>query len=155
MGPSLPRRISAAFQLPRWGERVRVDAVIVQDLGVLRLVRAIAPTLHVHASTQMTCTDAGSVRFVADLGASRVILARELSVTDIASIRADAPEIELLRRDGLRVLRELAWLPASVGSPDVRRVQGESRRLPGAPATARCWNATTHGNARGEIARTA
>jgi putative protease len=72
-----------------------VDAVIVQDLGVLRLVRALAPTLHVHASTQMTCTDAGSVRFAVELGASRVILARELSVADIASIRADAPDIEL------------------------------------------------------------
>ncbi len=72
-----------------------VDAVIVQDLGALRLVRAIAPTLHVHASTQMTCTDAGSARFAAELGAHRIILARELSVADIAAIRADSPNVEL------------------------------------------------------------
>jgi putative protease len=66
-----------------------VDAVIVQDLGVLALVRAIAPSLHVHASTQMTCTDASSAELARELGASRVILARELSVDEIAKIRAE------------------------------------------------------------------
>src|SRR5437868_5436769 len=65
-----------------------VDAVIVQDLGVARLVRAIAPDLPIHASTQMTCTDAASVELAHALGASRVILARELSTDDIAAIRA-------------------------------------------------------------------
>jgi putative protease len=65
-----------------------VDAVIVQDLGVLRVVRALAPDLPVHASTQMTCTDAGAVELARELGASRVILARELSLEDIAKIRA-------------------------------------------------------------------
>lgn len=65
-----------------------VDAVIVQDLGAMRLVRAIAPDLPVHASTQMTCTDAGSVEMARELGASRVILARELSLDDIAAIRS-------------------------------------------------------------------
>jgi putative protease len=64
-----------------------VDAIIVQDLGVARLARAVAPTLPVHASTQMTCTDAASVEFARELGASRVILARELSLEDIARIR--------------------------------------------------------------------
>ena len=65
-----------------------VDAVIVQDLGVAKMVRAIAPDMPMHASTQMTCTDAASVDFARDLGASRVILARELSLDDIAAIRA-------------------------------------------------------------------
>lgn len=64
-----------------------VDAVIVQDVGVAKLARAIAPDLHVHASTQMTCTDASSVELARELGAKRVILARELSVDDIAKIR--------------------------------------------------------------------
>lgn len=75
--------------------RAGVDAVIVQDLGVARLVRAIAPTLPLHASTQMTCTDAGSVQLAIELGATRVILARELSLADLAAIRATAPEAEL------------------------------------------------------------
>jgi U32 family peptidase len=64
-----------------------VDAVIVQDLGVAMIARAIAPDLHVHASTQMTCTDASSVELARELGAKRIILARELSVDDIAKIR--------------------------------------------------------------------
>lgn len=64
-----------------------VDAVIVQDLGVARLARAIAPTLAIHASTQMTCTDASSVELAREVGATRVILARELSLDDIAKVR--------------------------------------------------------------------
>jgi putative protease len=67
--------------------RAGVDAVIVQDLGVMRLIRAVAPELPIHASTQMTCTDAESVELARSLGAARVILARELSVADIAAIR--------------------------------------------------------------------
>ena len=71
-----------------------VDAVIVQDLGVARLVRAMAPGLPIHASTQMTCTDAGAVELAREAGASRVILARELSVEDIAAIREET-DVEL------------------------------------------------------------
>jgi U32 family peptidase len=64
-----------------------VDAVIVQDLGVARLARAVAPELAIHASTQMTCTDASSVELAREVGATRVILARELSLDDIAKVR--------------------------------------------------------------------
>ncbi|MEZ4394005.1 MAG: DUF3656 domain-containing protein [Polyangiales bacterium] len=71
-----------------------VDAVIVQDLGVARLVRAVAPGLPIHASTQMTCTDAGAVELARELGATRVILARELSVDEVAAIRAET-DVEL------------------------------------------------------------
>ncbi len=73
-----------------------VDAVIVQDLGVARLVRAVAPTLPMHASTQMTCTDAGAVELARELGATRVILARELTIDQIAEIRASTDvEVEV------------------------------------------------------------
>ena len=65
-----------------------VDAVIVQDIGAMRLLRAVAPELPIHASTQMTCTDAAGVELARSLGASRVILARELSLDDIAAVRA-------------------------------------------------------------------
>ena len=71
-----------------------VDAVIVQDLGVARLVRAVAPGLTIHASTQMTCTDAASVALAQEFGARRVVLARELSLHDIAAIRS-ATDVEL------------------------------------------------------------
>lgn len=64
-----------------------VDAVIVQDFAVAKLAQAIAPDLPIHASTQMTCTDAGAVEMARELGAERVILARELSLQDIENIK--------------------------------------------------------------------
>jgi putative protease len=66
------------------------DAIIVQDLGVAKLARAIAPSLAIHASTQMTCTDASSARLAEEIGASRVILARELSVDEVAAVKRES-----------------------------------------------------------------
>ena len=63
-----------------------VDAVIVQDLGLTRLIRAVAPGLEIHASTQMSVTSDEGVRLAKDLGCTRVILARELSLKEIAKI---------------------------------------------------------------------
>ena len=71
-----------------------VDAVIVQDFAVAKMTRAIAPQLPIHASTQMTCTDAGAIEMARELGAQRVILARELSLEDIATIRRST-DVEL------------------------------------------------------------
>jgi putative protease len=81
-------------QAVRGCARAGVDAVIVQDLGVARLVRRVAPELSLHASTQMTCTDAAGVELARSLGAKRVVLARELSLEDIAAIRRDT-DVEL------------------------------------------------------------
>src|SRR4051794_19282470 len=67
-----------------------VDAVIVQDLGLTRLIRALTPDLEIHASTQMSITSAEGVRLAHALGCSRVILARELSVDEIGKIRREA-----------------------------------------------------------------
>ena len=66
-----------------------VDAVLVQDLGVVRLIRAICPDLPIHASTQMTLTSAECIRFVESLGVERVVLARELAIDDVRKIHAD------------------------------------------------------------------
>lgn len=65
-----------------------VDAVLVQDLGVARLIKGICPELAIHASTQMTLTSAESIRFAEQLGVERVVLARELSLDEIAKIHA-------------------------------------------------------------------
>src|SRR5205085_9116996 len=77
---ALVRRVAAAG----------VDAVIVQDLGLARLIRAVTPDLEIHASTQMSITSAEGVRLARELGCSRVILARELSLSEIGKIRAVA-----------------------------------------------------------------
>ncbi|HEX4274087.1 MAG TPA: U32 family peptidase [Bryobacteraceae bacterium] len=63
------------------------DALIVQDLGILRLLRGIAPDVELHASTQMSITDAEGVRFAQAFGADRVTLARELSLAEVRTIR--------------------------------------------------------------------
>jgi putative protease len=54
------------------------DAVIVQDLGLLKLIRSMAPTLPIHASTQMTQTHAAGIELLGGMGVRRVILAREM-----------------------------------------------------------------------------
>jgi U32 family peptidase len=72
------------------------DAVIVQDLGLARLIRRLAPTLPVHASTQMTQTEAGGIDYLRELGVQRVILARELTLAEIERIaRATPMELEV------------------------------------------------------------
>jgi len=63
-----------------------VDAVLVQDFGVARLVRAICPELEIHASTQMSLTSAETIQVAQQLGLSRVVLPRELSVNEITKI---------------------------------------------------------------------
>jgi putative protease len=63
------------------------DALIVQDLGILRLLRQIAPDVELHASTQMSITDTEGVRFAQSFGADRVTLARELSLAEVRTIR--------------------------------------------------------------------
>lgn len=79
-------------ELPRLEENIRllakagVDAVLVQDLGVVKLVKQICPELEVHASTQMTLTNAVSIEMARELGIARAVLARELSLKEIQKI---------------------------------------------------------------------
>jgi putative protease len=86
-----------------WDEAARVlaaiadagaDAIIVQDVGILKLARQIAPGLEIHASTQMSVTSADGVKLAQSLGASRVTLGRELSLDEVRAIRA-ATDCEL------------------------------------------------------------
>ncbi len=71
-----------------------VDAVLVQDLGLVRLIRAISPELAIHASTQMTLTSAECIRVAEQLGIERVVLPRELSLDEIRAIHQQT-DIEL------------------------------------------------------------
>lgn len=66
-----------------------VDALLVQDLGVARLLKTLCPELALHASTQMTLTCAEAIEVAATLGVERVVLARELSLDEIRQIAAE------------------------------------------------------------------
>lgn len=66
--------------------RAGVDALIIQDIGVLKMARQIAPELEIHASTQTSITSAEGVQFALAMGAHRVTLARELSLEEISAI---------------------------------------------------------------------
>lgn len=72
------------------------DAVIVQDLGVARVVRSVCPDLPIHASTQMSVHNLAGVHAAAQMGVTRVVLARELSIDQIRIIAGRAPiEVEV------------------------------------------------------------
>lgn len=64
-----------------------VDAAIVQDVGVCRLIRALSPDFPIHASTQMSITSEAGVSFARELGCSVAVLARECSLKEVAAIR--------------------------------------------------------------------
>jgi putative protease len=63
-----------------------VDAVLVQDAGICRLIRTLSPDFPIHASTQMTITSAAGVEFARELGCNLVVLARECSIKEIERI---------------------------------------------------------------------
>ncbi|MCL2071409.1 MAG: U32 family peptidase [Oscillospiraceae bacterium] len=67
-------------------DELTVDAIIVQDLGVVAAIREINPHIPIHASTQMSVTSVSGVKVLGELGFSRVVLARELSREEIARI---------------------------------------------------------------------
>jgi len=71
------------------------DAFIVSDLGVLSTVKDIAPEVDVHISTQANTTNYRAVKVYRDLGASRVVLARELSIDEIREIKEKVPDMEV------------------------------------------------------------
>ncbi len=72
-----------------------VDAAIMQDIGLIRLVREVYPAFEVHGSTQLTVHDGSGAALMRDLGVTRVVLARENTLDDIRSIREAAPGLVL------------------------------------------------------------
>lgn len=72
-----------------------VDAIIVQDIGLITVSKKVLPELQLHASTQMTIHNSEGVAFFRDQGFKRIVLARELSASDIRSIHEEVDNIEL------------------------------------------------------------
>jgi putative protease len=71
-------------------DRAGVDAAIVQDLGLVSLARELVPDFHLHASTQMTLTSPEGLAFAHRLGVTRAVLARELSLRELAKFKVSA-----------------------------------------------------------------
>ncbi|MDQ5985452.1 MAG: hypothetical protein CSYNP_01162 [Syntrophus sp. SKADARSKE-3] len=72
-----------------------LDAAIVSDPGMIRIIRKMAPKLPIHLSTQANTTNSEAVRFWGDQGVTRIILARELSLREVGKMAATVPDMEL------------------------------------------------------------
>lgn len=89
----LPSELPDALELARQAYRCGVDAFIVQDIGISIELSRIMPDVEVHVSTQMNIHDEDGLRAAAALGATRVTLARELSLAEIARLHELAKEL--------------------------------------------------------------
>ncbi len=72
-------------------EKCKVDGLIVSDVGLIYYIRKNFPSLNVHVSTQANVNNSQSAKFFADMGVTRIVLARELSLNDIKNIRKNLP----------------------------------------------------------------
>lgn len=92
----LDRELKTAAEEILQASRAGVDAILVQDLGVCQMVRTVAPDVPIHASTQMAVHNLAGVLRAAEMGISRVVLARELSFDQISYICKRSPiEVEV------------------------------------------------------------
>ena len=84
-----------AIELIKELDKINVDAVLIQDMGLLNLLMNLHLPLPIHASTQCDNRDIEKIKFFNDVGLSRVVLARELSLEQIKQIHEQNPDIEL------------------------------------------------------------
>lgn len=85
------REIPAATESARLASRCGVDGIIIQDLGLISVVRRAAPDIPLHASTQMSIHNLAGVQAAAEMGLTRAVLARELSLEEIKFITSNSP----------------------------------------------------------------
>ena len=95
--------LDAAAEYLRLLNRSGVDALIVQDIGLVRLAHEIVPELAIHASTQMTVTSPEGAEFARALGIERVVLARELSLREIEKLEPGRMPLEVFVHGALCV----------------------------------------------------
>lgn len=87
--------ITQALELVKTAAAADIDALIVQDLGLVSLIKRIVPDLPLHASTQLSVHTPYGARALYEMGFERVVLSRELSLTEIREIHDLTPEVEL------------------------------------------------------------
>lgn len=85
-----------ALELAQFAAQIHIDALIMQDLGLISLVRKYAPEMRIHGSTQMSVHTRKGVEKLAEMGLKRIVLSRELSREEIKEIAKDCPvELEV------------------------------------------------------------
>ena len=111
------KEMNEAADLIRQAALAGVDAFIVQDLGMVRLCKQVAPGVAIHGSTQLTVHSMSGVHACAALGMTRVVLSRELSREEIARICAESPiEIEVFAHGALCMCYSgQCYLSAAIG----------------------------------------
>lgn len=116
--------------------RLGVDALIVQDIGLARCIRAAAPSMPLHASTQLSCHTPAGVDFLREAGFSRVVLAREMSRDEIAACAGRGVELEVFVHGALCMsVSGQCYFSAMLGRRSGNRgACAQTCRLPFAPA---------------------
>jgi len=112
-----------------------VDALIVQDVGLARILRVAAPHMPLHASTQLSCHTPEGVRFLRDAGFSRVVLSREMSREEIAACTRLGVETEVFVHGALCMsVSGQCYFSAMLGGRSGNRgLCAQTCRLPFAP----------------------
>ena len=87
--------LAAAEEYFKFLRKIQADGVIISDTGLIALCRKVSPDLSIHLSTQASALNYATVSFWKDTGLKRIILARELSLKEIAEIHNEVPDIEL------------------------------------------------------------
>ncbi|MCL2588690.1 MAG: U32 family peptidase [Oscillospiraceae bacterium] len=120
---STDRELNQVERLAKSVSRLGADALIVQDLGVARLLRQVLPDMPLHASTQMSVHNLDGVRRAHEAGITRVILARELSIAHIAYIAKHTPvELETFVHGALCVCYSgQCYMSAAIGGRSANR----------------------------------
>ena len=127
--------LSAAVELALAACEAGVDALIIQDLGLARQLKAIMPAMPLHASTQLSCHTPAGVKLLRDAGFSRVVLSREMSREEIAACTDLGVELEVFVHGALCMsVSGQCYFSAMLGGRSGNRGQcAQTCRLPFAP----------------------
>ncbi|MBQ4613111.1 MAG: U32 family peptidase [Clostridia bacterium] len=127
--------LDSALAVAEFACSIGIDALIVQDLGLARCIHAAAPTMPLHASTQLSCHTPAGVDFLRDAGFSRVVLAREMSREEIAACAGRGVELEVFVHGALCMsVSGQCYFSAMLGGRSGNRgACAQTCRLPFAP----------------------
>ncbi len=125
-----------ALKIAAFACEIGVDALIVQDVGLARLLHQAAPSMPLHASTQLSCHSPSGVDFLRDAGFSRVVLSREMSRDEIAACVNRGAEIEVFVHGALCMsVSGQCYFSAMLGSRSGNRgMCAQPCRLPFSPS---------------------